>query len=156
MFIGLLFGRDRINSYRKVTYLDTLGYEQDLTLGKNGELSLGLEHVEAETTERTRPALFLQAWTHNALSSSNYLNFAIGSSLRVGDSEVDAWSVSTAATAFHTRGRDHTMAARLFYESSFDRDGLASQQTLGESNGCLLYTSPSPRDATLSRMPSSA
>ena len=26
----------------------------------------------------------------------------------------------------------------------------------GESIGCLLYTSPSPRDATLSRMPSSA
>ena len=25
-----------------------------------------------------------------------------------------------------------------------------------EINGCLLYTSPSPRDATLSRMPSSA
>ena len=25
-----------------------------------------------------------------------------------------------------------------------------------ESGGCLLYTSPSPRDATLSRMPSSA
>ena len=25
-----------------------------------------------------------------------------------------------------------------------------------DSNGCLLYTSPSPRDATLSRMPSSA
>ena len=24
------------------------------------------------------------------------------------------------------------------------------------ANGCLLYTSPSPRDATLSRMPSSA
>ena len=27
---------------------------------------------------------------------------------------------------------------------------------LGDSNCCLLYTSPSPRDATLSRMPSSA
>ena len=26
----------------------------------------------------------------------------------------------------------------------------------GTPNGCLLYTSPSPRDATLSRMPSSA
>ena len=25
-----------------------------------------------------------------------------------------------------------------------------------ENNSCLLYTSPSPRDATLSRMPSSA
>ena len=28
--------------------------------------------------------------------------------------------------------------------------------TWGEKNICLLYTSPSPRDATLSRMPSSA
>ena len=27
---------------------------------------------------------------------------------------------------------------------------------IDESNNCLLYTSPSPRDATLSRMPSSA
>ena len=27
---------------------------------------------------------------------------------------------------------------------------------LTEHHGCLLYTSPSPRDATLSRMPSSA
>ena len=28
--------------------------------------------------------------------------------------------------------------------------------TIVTSNSCLLYTSPSPRDATLSRMPSSA
>ena len=28
--------------------------------------------------------------------------------------------------------------------------------TWGTGDGCLLYTSPSPRDATLSRMPSSA
>ena len=32
-------------------------------------------------------------------------------------------------------------------------DGLAS---IAPGEGCLLYTSPSPRDATLSRMPSSA
>ena len=31
----------------------------------------------------------------------------------------------------------------------FDKDGA-------QCYGCLLYTSPSPRDATLSRMPSSA
>ena len=30
------------------------------------------------------------------------------------------------------------------------------QAALARPNGCLLYTSPSPRDATLSRMPSSA
>ena len=33
---------------------------------------------------------------------------------------------------------------------------LAAQRTGAGSNSCLLYTSPSPRDATLSRMPSSA
>ena len=34
---------------------------------------------------------------------------------------------------------------------------VISYKTLIEQiNGCLLYTSPSPRDATLSRMPSSA
>ena len=30
------------------------------------------------------------------------------------------------------------------------------EQFLNSNHGCLLYTSPSPRDATLSRMPSSA
>ena len=31
-----------------------------------------------------------------------------------------------------------------------------NQDALGQVRNCLLYTSPSPRDATLSRMPSSA
>ena len=35
-----------------------------------------------------------------------------------------------------------------------DGDGLPDGWEV--NNGCLLYTSPSPRDATLSRMPSSA
>ena len=33
---------------------------------------------------------------------------------------------------------------------------VAIQTLIGEYQICLLYTSPSPRDATLSRMPSSA
>ena len=36
------------------------------------------------------------------------------------------------------------------------RDGIASKQQVEESRACLLYTSPSPRDRTRSRMPSSA
>ena len=32
----------------------------------------------------------------------------------------------------------------------------ARQTPIYQSTACLLYTSPSPRDATLSRMPSSA
>ena len=35
-------------------------------------------------------------------------------------------------------------------------DGKESNWILKQSLNCLLYTSPSPRDATLSRMPSSA
>ena len=50
-----------------------------------------------------------------------------------------------------------------FNETSESRQvlarGLSVSQAVGmdlDSNNCLLYTSPSPRDATLSRMPSSA
>ena len=35
-------------------------------------------------------------------------------------------------------------------------DGAGSSGTGTEASGCLLYTSPSPRDGLLSRMPSSA
>ena len=42
----------------------------------------------------------------------------------------------------------------IFYSEHFDRFREAIQQ-LKEKN-CLLYTSPSPRDRTRSRMPSSA
>ena len=34
--------------------------------------------------------------------------------------------------------------------------GVNVRYLVNESDTCLLYTSPSPRDATLSRMPSSA
>ena len=48
---------------------------------------------------------------------------------------------------------------KLFLETS--KDGISNNQAAWQNldpdtRGCLLYTSPSPRDATLSRMPSSA
>ena len=58
---------------------------------------------------------------------------------------------------------------RMQWKEDYDQDFLANFSALnkvaisnnievifGLSPGCLLYTSPSPRDATLSRMPSSA
>ena len=39
---------------------------------------------------------------------------------------------------------------------NFDINDCTTQRNLSNSGSCLLYTSPSPRDATLSRMPSSA
>ena len=38
----------------------------------------------------------------------------------------------------------------------YKSDDYASHKNKEKSLACLLYTSPSPRDATLSRMPSSA
>ena len=41
-------------------------------------------------------------------------------------------------------------------KNPFDWDTVCKNIEKGLSKDCLLYTSPSPRDATLSRMPSSA
>ena len=41
-------------------------------------------------------------------------------------------------------------------DSRYSKDELMGTSTSAEYNHCLLYTSPSPRDDTLSRMPSSA
>ena len=54
--------------------------------------------------------------------------------------------------------RDHHEAAILYYEQAIPEDAPAGPelvQRLAKSL-CLLYTSPSPRDRTRSRMPSSA
>ena len=50
-----------------------------------------------------------------------------------------------------THGKD-----LLFHQSGGCCDGSAPMCYPAKEYFCLLYTSPSPRDATLSRMPSSA
>ena len=51
------------------------------------------------------------------------------------------------------RKPDLDPGARVDYINSQDE---GYQRTIKQAQDCLLYTSPSPRDATLSRMPSSA
>ena len=46
--------------------------------------------------------------------------------------------------------------ARLRATKKFVVDAFGASETLVLLKGCLLYTSPSPRDGLLSRMPSSA
>ena len=59
----------------------------------------------------------------------------------VDDSDVDSDAL-TVTTYSHT--------------SATNESGGSASSGTGSSGTCLLYTSPSPRDATLSRMPSSA
>ena len=51
---------------------------------------------------------------------------------------------------------DGTEALELFENTAPDLVVLDVMMPKLDGYGCLLYTSPSPRDATLSRMPSSA
>ena len=71
----------------------------------------------------------------------------------------------TGAT-FEARHWGRDMKIICVEKANIDRSGAVAQglyaincymgMQWGENQPCLLYTSPSPRDATLSRMPSSA
>jgi len=139
LFIGGIVGTDRAKSYRTVTGLDTLGFEQDLTLGSSIGLTFGIEHIENDSNPRTLPFFALRASAQNAITTNNYFNVGLGSLARVDGSDFDAWSISTGATWFNTSLRKQTFATRLLYQSAFDRDGLPPVQTLGESNGLRGY-----------------
>ena len=70
------------------------------------------------------------------------------------DTTVRLWRVSTGASMHVLEG--HSTAVNTV---SWNHAGMlvsCSQDSLVKWWDCLLYTSPSPRDATLSRMPSSA
>ena len=58
------------------------------------------------------------------------------------------------------KGDDNKITLDEYYWDYSRTTGVYRNQFLGEgivnTRACLLYTSPSPRDATLSRMPSSA
>ena len=74
----------------------------------------------------------------------------------------EAWPVFPFQNGVHFK----TTAERVKVLKELGYDGIGSAKlskselprgsSLLESLACLLYTSPSPRDATLSRMPSSA
>ena len=59
------------------------------------------------------------------------------------------------AVMIHAARKKREIARQLGTAGDADKNVMSLNSTKG-SKSCLLYTSPSPRDATLSRMPSSA
>ena len=80
-----------------------------------------------------------------SLSNDTTFNFTLGASD----------GVNTTTRAFNIVGTTGTEQVDYVYGGLVTTD-YSTHGTYGISGGCLLYTSPSPRDATLSRMPSSA
>ena len=79
-------------------------------------------------------------------ANSNFTDYDFeGSNLSI---ILDALAYNTYITAYNT----NMAANESFLDSATLRENVVSLAR----NICLLYTSPSPRDATLSRMPSSA
>ena len=74
----------------------------------------------------------------------------ISSAYRVGNDAKDHRSLTTAIK----RAR-HMALLPISHEHELVRNFIQDSDEV-KSEDCLLYTSPSPRDATLSRMPSSA
>ena len=63
---------------------------------------------------------------------------------------------SSLAEQLKNSGNDIHLVGRNESELSSVSEKLGCSHTVADVLDCLLYTSPSPRDATLSRMPSSA
>ena len=59
-------------------------------------------------------------------------------------------------TQIKTEEKDGYSSFQLGFDDKIKESNKATQGHFKKSKSCLLYTSPSPRDATLSRMPSSA
>ena len=69
----------------------------------------------------------------------------------------DPLNVAGASGSLYGFNNEQTIA--WYRQAEINHGRVAMAAFVGycvQANGCLLYTSPSPRDATLSRMPSSA
>ena len=71
--------------------------------------------------------------------------------MRSPDEMIDQGALDLRALGFHVDSNARPAPAA---EATPVLDALDA--AIARAGGCLLYTSPSPRDATLSRMPSSA
>ena len=105
----------------------------------DGELALEARYWLAESFMRRRLYRQAQENYRRYLKISPSGHYAAWASLRLGQTAKRLGDYAVAERAFHTY---------LTRFAGHDQSEIAYR--------CLLYTSPSPRDATLSRMPSSA
>ena len=75
----------------------------------------------------------------------------------ISDPNIDAVLIAT-STATHSDFIEKAAAAgkAILCEKPVDLSLIRAKECLDKVSACLLYTSPSPRDRTRSRMPSSA
>ena len=137
-----------------------------------GDLVVAAQHASAEninfmlshgkglicvtmSEERLKKFNFPYQVQHN--TSPFGTNFAVSFDLKSKEKEGNSASARAAAIKHLTNknavASDFILPGHVFPLGAVEGGVLKRR---GQTEGCLLYTSPSPRDATLSRMPSSA
>lgn len=140
LFFGGLLGYDRYHAYQKVKWLDTLQFQQDLSLGFGAEAQVGVQLDQSDQNSETFPIISLDTWTRSEVADGNYLNGQVKSLIILDGSEISAWSLEIETNWFNTRIKNQTLALRLSYKSAdSDASNLPSQQSLGENNGLRGY-----------------
>ena len=104
------------------------------------------------------PRLLLQALTHSSSLNENPELIDDNERLEfLGDAVIDFVATSLLVREFTELSEGELTWLRSILVRNEHLSHLAKKFALGQQiMFCLLYTSPSPRDATLSRMPSSA
>ena len=104
--------------------------------GNDGNTELGFTISMDKTSEETVLVRYASR-TATALEGSDFVSKTGNISIPPGDTESEIF-------------------IEIIGDNNLEEDELFEVALSNATNGCLLYTSPSPRDATLSRMPSSA
>ena len=111
------------------------------------EFEVGLGTLDGDSSDLTRTTVYASS------NSDSAVNFSAGT-------KTVFCTMPAARSVFLDADGDVTLGANLDVGGNLTVTGTTTFNggtlTLGDANTCLLYTSPSPRDATLSRMPSSA
>ena len=96
-----------------------------------------------------------QKISYKEIAYSNMMSIeAIVSLLTRKDNKMKRYSIGLIIFLFLVPSfAQHTI---ILKEPGLDKSGFPLEKTSGKAEICLLYTSPSPRDRTRSRMPSSA
>ena len=114
-------------------------------------------HDTATTEEEIREARTLVTATEKVSISSEIaarvekINFLMGDAFKKGDTLI-SFDCKLYNAQLEVIKADHKSAQ---VQLKNDKE-LLDMRSIGELQYCLLYTSPSPRDSNLSRMPSSA
>ena len=114
------------------------------------------DSVLKESTEKKKPReSHVDIYTSTQVNLGDRLRDMVDDVFGLSDDEVEVMEVDPEGSK--TPNNTHSATRYLSFERTIQIEDEADNiMTHHRSVVCLLYTSPSPRDATLSRMPSSA